>query len=85
MSRPSAELVDCFMDEQDNMWDILLAERTYQITYNDMPISIRVRYSTVSGYTKYKKTAYSNLGNCLKEVRHLNKKFNTTLFGYIEL
>lgn len=87
MSRPSARIIETLVDDNNYRWEILSKEKTYVVTYRGEEISIRVHTGefTISSYVKYKKFAYANLGNVIKEVNYLNNKFKTKDFGYKEI
>jgi len=86
MARPPATILLTETDDTGTEWHILAADNYYAITYQDQPINIRsINHMNLNSPPKYKKTGYTNLGNCLVAVRKLNELFQTTDFGYIKI
>lgn len=83
MARPPAPLLLSHADPSGTEWQILAASSYYAITYKGQLVNIRTfSHATINNPPKYKKTGYTNLGNCLAAVRKLNDFFQTTDFGY---
>lgn len=86
MARPSAPLLLSQLDETGTEWQVLAADSYYAITYKGQLVNIRTfNHSTILNPPKYKKTGYTNLGNCQATVRKLNEIFMTEDFGYIAI
>lgn len=85
MARPAAPVVISHMDDLGNDWQILAADNYYMITYQGRPVNIKVITNNINVPSKYKKTGYTNIGNCRLAVHKLNELFQTNDFDYINI
>ena len=85
MPRPSAEIIDRITTRDHTDWYILAANDYYVITYQGKPVNLKSISNSIKQPVKYKKTGYTNLGNCLASVRRLNQVFMTNDFSYTKL
>jgi hypothetical protein len=88
MARPKPNII--LSQEQDNgeVWEITECDSNYVILYKGQFCGIKVTaaYSTqLNVRIKYKKLSYPTEGSARRQVRMLNKKFNTDDFSYIKL
>jgi hypothetical protein len=85
MARPSAEILDKITTKNHTDWYILAADDYYVVTYKGQPVNLKSVSNTMSQAVKYKKTGYTNEGNCRVSVRKLNEIFMTEDFSYVKL
>jgi hypothetical protein len=86
MARPSAEVIDSRLQANGETWEILRAETSYVITYDNEPVNIRSLVPGLGGTKlKYKKLSYTNRANAMAQVRRLNRRFDTDRFGCHEV
>lgn len=86
MARPSAAVILQQDFPDGRRWEILEAQASYVICYKGQPINIRVRDIMRSDNAlKYKKLTYTNLGNALRQVRVLNRRFGCEDFTLIQV
>lgn len=84
MARPPSQVIISREFPDGRRWELLEAEYTYIITYKNEPVNIKVT-SVMSSSTVYKKLSYTNLGNALRQVKHLNRKFDCEDFALIKI
>lgn len=86
MPRPSPIILMSATQSDGSELQITQADKTFIITYMDEPCGIRVEGNQLSASKrKYKKTSYGHEGSATRQVRHLNRLFNTDAFGYREV
>lgn len=86
MSRPEPRVLHTF--EQEEITDVLAAERIFAITYQNRLVSLRITLPSLIAdhpVRKYKKSMYPNEGSARLQARRLNQQFDTEDFNYCEL
>ena len=73
-------------NQQEPRYQVLAATTAYIITFQGQPCSVRsLQYQFPTGEVKkYMKMSYTHLSSCLRQIKILNERFNTTEFGYIQ-
>lgn len=83
MSRPKPRVIQSQQITDTTTWEIIETGQGFIITYQGEPVGVRsVTRHLGHDVLKYKKLSYTNLGNCLAQVRKLNAIFKTDQFGY---
>jgi hypothetical protein len=83
MARPSAELV-IELSTAAGTDKYLAIEAIYGLTYRGDLVSVRRETTNIRGISiKYPKTQWPNEGSARRQVRILNKRYDTEDFGYI--
>jgi hypothetical protein len=85
MARPSADVLFTKETAQGQL-DILSAQGTWLVCYNNKPIALRLQHWTVRGPAfKYPRTMFANPAHAHRLARRLNKEYNTELFTVKEI
>ncbi len=86
MARPKPEIIHSRLQANGETWEILRADSSYVITYDNEPVNIRCLIPSLGSIKlKYKKLSYTNKANAQAQVRRLNRRFDTDRFGCYEV
>lgn len=86
MARPKPEIILSRLQANGETWEILRADSSYIITYDDEPVNIRSLVPSLGGTKlKYKKLSYTSKASALAQARRLNRRFDTDRFGCHEV